>query len=61
MISHDDGLLYVSTTPSGDIMPGGVGQIWATDGMTFTRVITDGFGDPNNGAAYRIPRRLPNG
>jgi len=49
MISHDDGLLYVSTTPSGDIMPGGVGQIWATDGMTFTRVITDGFGDPNNG------------
>jgi hypothetical protein len=49
MIAHDDGLLYMSTTRSGDILPGGVGQIWATDGMTFTRVITDGFGDPNNG------------
>jgi hypothetical protein len=49
MIAHDDGLLYMSTTRSGDILPGGVGQIWATDGMTFTRVISDGFGDPNNG------------
>lgn len=49
MISHDDGLLYMSTTRSGDILPGGVGQIWATDGITFTRVITDGFGNPNNG------------
>jgi hypothetical protein len=49
IIPHDDGLLYMSTTRSGDILPGGVGQIWATDGITFTRVITDGFGDPNNG------------
>jgi hypothetical protein len=49
MVAHDDGLLYVSTTRSGDILPGGVGQIWATDGVTFTRVITNGFGDPNNG------------
>jgi hypothetical protein len=49
MIPHEDGLLYMSTTRSGDILPGGVGQIWSTDGMTFTRVITDGFGDPNNG------------
>jgi hypothetical protein len=49
MISHDDGLLYMSTTRSGDILPGGMGQIWATDGLTFTRVITDGFGNPNNG------------
>ncbi len=48
MIPHDDGLLYMSTTRSGDILPGGVGQIWATDGLTFTRVITDGFGNPNN-------------
>lgn len=49
MVSHEDGLLYMSTTRSGDILPGGVGQIWVTDGITFTRVITDGFGDPNNG------------
>jgi hypothetical protein len=49
MIPHDDGLLYMSTTRSGDILPGGVGQIWATDGITFTRVITDGFGNPSNG------------
>jgi hypothetical protein len=49
MVAHDDGLLYMSTTRSGDILPGGVGQIWATDGITFTRVITDGFGTPDNG------------
>jgi hypothetical protein len=49
MIAHDDGLLYMSTTRSGDILPGGTGQIWATDGLTFTQVITDGFGNPNNG------------
>jgi len=49
MVSHDDSLLYMSTTRSGDILPGGVGQIWATDGLTFTQVITDGFGNPNNG------------
>jgi uncharacterized protein (TIRG00374 family) len=48
MIAHDDGLLYMSTTRSGDILPGGVGQIWATDGLAFTWVITDGFGNPNN-------------
>jgi hypothetical protein len=33
MVAHDDGLLYMSTTRSGDILPGGVGQIWATDGI----------------------------
>jgi hypothetical protein len=48
MVAHDDGLLYMSTTPVGDIQPGGIGQIWATDGLTFTRVMTDGFGSPRN-------------
>jgi hypothetical protein len=48
MIAHDDGLLYVSTTRAGDILPGGKGQIWATDGETFFPVVTDGFGDPGN-------------
>jgi hypothetical protein len=48
MVAHDDGLLYMSTTPVGDIQPGGIGQIWATDGLTFTRVMTDGFGSPHN-------------
>lgn len=48
MVAHDDGLLYVSTTRSGDILPGGIGEIWATDGLDFTPVITDGFGNPDN-------------
>jgi hypothetical protein len=48
MVAHIDGLLYVSTTGSGDILPGGLGQIWATDGSTFTSVINDGFGSANN-------------
>jgi len=49
MIPHSDGLLYMSTTRSGDVLPGGIGQIWATDGLTFTRVVTAGFGNPDNG------------
>jgi hypothetical protein len=49
MAAHDDGLLYVSVTASGDVLPGGVGQIWATDGTAFTPVVTDGFGNPHNG------------
>jgi hypothetical protein len=48
MVVHDDGLLYVSTTPRGDILPGGIGTIWSTDGSTFTPVVTDGFGSPDN-------------
>jgi hypothetical protein len=48
MVVHDDGLLYVSTTPRGDILPGGIGQIWVTDGGNFTPVVTDGFGNPHN-------------
>ncbi len=48
LISHDDGLLYMSTTAPGDIAPGGIGTIWATDGVTFTSVVTDGFGNPAN-------------
>ncbi len=55
----DTGYLYVgtdnnSTTRSGDILPGGVGQIWVTDGMTFTQVITDGFGNPDNGGVSSL-------
>jgi len=48
MVVHDDGLLYLSTTPRGDILPGGVGTIWSTDGSAFTPVISDGFGSPRN-------------
>jgi hypothetical protein len=48
LVAHDDGLLYMSTTRSGDILPGGVGQIWATDGLTFTQVIPAGFDNPDN-------------
>lgn len=48
LTAHDDGLLYMSTTAPGDISPGGIGTIWATDGVTFTAVITDGFGIPDN-------------
>ncbi len=48
MVAHEDGLLYMSTTRSGDILPGGLGQIWATDGLTVTQVISDGFGDQGN-------------
>ncbi len=48
MVTHDDGLLYVSTTPRGDILPGGVGTIWSTDGSSFTEVVADGFGNPDN-------------
>ncbi len=47
MVAHD-GLLYMATTPRGDILPGGMGQIWATDGATFWPVISDGFGNPDN-------------
>jgi hypothetical protein len=45
---HDDGLLYISLTASGDILPGGTGQIWATDGAAVFPVVTDGFGNPDN-------------
>jgi len=48
LVSHADGLLYMAVTPSGDIMSGRLGQIWASDGLTFTPIIADGFGDPNN-------------
>ena len=48
LTAHEDGLLYLSLTATGDILPGGVGQIWATDGARFTPVVTDGFGDPDN-------------
>jgi len=48
LVSHDDGLLYMSTTAPGDITQGGLGTIWATDGVSFSPVITDGFGNPAN-------------
>jgi hypothetical protein len=48
LVAHDDGLLYMSTTPIGDIVTDGIGQIWATDGTSFEPVIADGFGNPNN-------------
>jgi len=48
MVAHADGLLYVATTHIGDIVTGGVGQIWATDGTNFEPVIADGFGNPNS-------------
>ena len=47
MVVHD-GLLYFSTTPKGDVLPGGLGTIWATDGAGITPVVTDGFGNPHN-------------
>ncbi len=54
MVAHEDGLLYLSTTPADDIRPGSQGQIWATDGLTLTPVITDGFGNPNNAAVSML-------
>jgi hypothetical protein len=48
LVPHEDGLLYMAVTPSGDIMSGAMGQIWATDGLTFKPLITDGFGNPDN-------------
>jgi hypothetical protein len=54
MAVHDDGLLYLSTTPRGDILPGGIGQIWATDGETFTRVVSDGFGNIENSGITKL-------
>lgn len=48
MVVHEDGLLYMSTTSSGDILEGGIGQIWATDGTDFTQVVMEGFGIPEN-------------
>jgi len=48
MVAHGDGRLYMGATRAGDILPGGRGQVWATDGITFTAVITDGFGRPGN-------------
>ncbi len=48
LVTHDDGLLYMSTTAPGDITPGGIGTIWATDGATFSSVVSDGFGNPAN-------------
>jgi hypothetical protein len=48
LVPHADGLLYMAVTPSGDIMSSFMGQIWVTDGLAFTPLIADGFGDPNN-------------
>jgi hypothetical protein len=48
LVAHDDGLLYMSTTPIDDITSDGIGQIWVTDGASFEPVIADGFGNPNN-------------
>jgi hypothetical protein len=48
LVSHADGLLYMAVTPSGDIISGTLGEIWATDGLDFTPVITDGFGNLDN-------------
>ncbi len=48
LVPHADGLLYMAVTPSGDIVSGALGQIWATDGLTFTPVIDDGFGNSSN-------------
>ena len=48
LVPHEDGLLYMAVTPSGDIISGALGQIWATDGVNFTPVVTDGFGNPEN-------------
>ena len=48
MAVHEDGLLYFSTTRAGDIMRGGKGQIWATDGNAITPVVEDSFGNPDN-------------
>lgn len=48
LVPHVDGLLYMAVTPSGDIMSGTLGEIWATDGLGFTPVITNGFGNPDN-------------
>jgi hypothetical protein len=48
LVAHDDGLLYMSTTPIDDITSDGIGQIWVTDGTSFEPVIADGFGNPNN-------------
>lgn len=48
MVAHEDGLLYISTTPTGDISPTCGGQIWVSDGTDFTPVVLDGFGNPYN-------------
>jgi hypothetical protein len=48
LVPHEDGMLYMAVTPSGDIISGALGQIWVTDGLTFTPVVTDGFGNPDN-------------
>ncbi len=48
MAVHSDGLLYFSTMPVGDIRPGR-GQIWATDGSTFSPVVTEGLGSSGYG------------
>jgi len=48
LVAHDDGLLYMATTPIDDITSDGIGQIWVTDGARFEPVIADGFGNPNN-------------